>query len=169
MKYSIFEKETFNVSGLQIKLSTSQRKNFKIITQHWQNFNNELKINNIKLKRNWLKYGITEKINGEYFYFIAIPSESDIIGFTKKEIKGGRFVCFEHAGKMDLIKSSIFDIYKNFIPKCNFEVEENRTMMHYEQYDHRFLWNKSNSIVEIYLPIKSIDERKTSEFKSLLF
>lgn len=156
MKYSILEKETFTVSGLQIKLSTSQRKNFKIITQHWQNFNNELKINKIKFKRNWLKYGITKKINGEYFYLIAIPYENDIIGFEKEEIKGGTFICFEHTGEMDLIKSCIFDIYRNFIPKCNFEVEINRTMMHYEQYDHRFLWNNSNSIVEIYLPIKSI-------------
>ena len=160
MKYSIVEKEAFTVSGLQIKLSTSQRKNFKIITHHWQNFNNELKINNIKFKSNWLKYGITKKINDEYFYLIAIPYQRDIIGFTKEEIKGGKFICFEHSGKMDLIKSSIFDIYKNFIPTFNVEVEDNRTIIHYEQYDHRFLWNKSNSIVEIYLPIKSIDESR---------
>lgn len=157
MKYTIVRKDTFTVSGLQIKLSTSQTENFKIITQHWHNFNNKLKSNNIKGKKDWLKYGITKKINGEYFYLIAIPYERDIVGFTKEEIKGGKFICFEHRGNMNLIKSTIFDIYKKFIPKFNFEIEKNRTMIHYEQYDHRFLWNKSNSLLEINVPIKSID------------
>ena len=30
-----------------------------------------------------------------------------------------------------------------------------RATTHLEQYDHRFLWNKLNSIINIYVPIKT--------------
>jgi len=30
-----------------------------------------------------------------------------------------------------------------------------RATIHLEQYDHRFLWNKLNSIIDIYVPIKT--------------
>ena len=30
-----------------------------------------------------------------------------------------------------------------------------RATIHLEQYDHRFLWNKPNSIIDIYVPIKT--------------
>jgi len=154
MNYKTTQKETFLVHGLQIKLTTSQSENLVIITKHWQYFNYQLKTNQVKLENNWLKYAITKKINNEYFYLIAIPYQMDIVGFKKEEIIGGDFICFEHKGALNLIKFTILNIYKSFIPNSNFKIDKNRRLIHFEQYDYRFKWNKSNSIIEIYLPVQ---------------
>lgn len=156
MNYKIVTKESFKVCGLQTRLTTSQSENYKIITKHWKYFNNHLKLKKIKFESDWLKYGITKKENDEIIYLAAIPKKIDVEGFTEEELIGGNYVCFEHKGNMNLIKSTIHEIYKHTIPELDIKIDNSREIIHYEQYDHRFLWNKPSSIIEINVPIENI-------------
>ena len=155
MNYEIVTKKSCKVIGLQVELTTSQNENHRIIASHWKRFNRELRIKEIRFDSNWLKYGITTKIDNQYMYLTAIRKMSDVIGFAEEELRGGEYICFEHKGNMDLLKSTIHGIYKKFIPESDFELDESRATIHFEQYDHRFLWNKPNSIIDIYVPIET--------------
>ena len=41
----------------------------------------------------------------------------------------------------------------NIIPKNNILVE-NRQFVYFEKYDYKFHWNREDSVIEIYIPIK---------------
>jgi hypothetical protein len=56
---------------------------------------------------------------------------------------------------MRLLKSTVNNIYKKVNPESDFNIDENRTAIHYEEYDHRFLWNKPSSLVSTYVPVKN--------------
>lgn len=146
--------EKIKVYGLCAELTTSQSENYQIITKHWQNFNNALKSKKLKLGTSWVKYGITKKTGNNYFYMAAIPSDIEIDGFDSEIINPGKYVCFQHVGALGLIKSTIYQIYKQIIPSSNFGLNENRILIHYERYDYRFSWNKPNSVIDIYVPIE---------------
>lgn len=154
MNYKIITTKTCKVIGLQVGLTRSQSENHRIIASHWKTFNRELRNQKIETGNNWLKFGITKKIGGEYFYLTAIPSAMEVAGFSDEELKGGDYICFEHRGNMGLLKTTVNDIYKKIIPQSDFEVDEFRATIHYEQYDHRFLWNKPSSLISIYVPVK---------------
>ena len=64
---------------------------------------------------------------------------------------------FSNKGKMEDIKNTIFEIYKVILPKSNLKIEDQTKagFIHFEKYDYRFKWNKSDSIIDIYLPIKT--------------
>lgn len=156
MNYEVATRQCFSVIGLQVELTRSQNENHKIIARHWKRFNHELRKQNIKFDNDWLKYGVTRKIGDHYTYLTAIPKVINIEGFLEEELKGGKYLCFEHKGDMGLLKSTIHGIYKTVIPGSKFELDHSRTVVHYEQYDHRFLWNNPNSIIELYVPIKSL-------------
>ena len=44
-------------------------------------------------------------------------------------------------------------VYKEIIPKNNILVE-NRQFVYFEKYDYKFHWNREDSVIEIYIPIK---------------
>ncbi|MBL4581495.1 MAG: effector binding domain-containing protein [Gammaproteobacteria bacterium] len=155
MNYEIVTRKSCKVIGLQVELTTSQNENHRIIASHWKRFNRELRIKGIRFDGSWLKYGITKKINDQYMYLSAIPKTTDVAGFAEEELRGGEYICFAHRGNMGLLKLMIHEIYKEFIPESDFELDASRATIHFEQYDHRFLWNKPNSIIDIYVPIKS--------------
>jgi predicted transcriptional regulator YdeE len=153
MNYRTVTRKGCKVVGLEIELTASQNENQKIIASHWKKFNRELRINEIELDDGWLKYGITRRVNNQYRYLTGIPTTTGVVGFSEVELKSGEFICFEHKGNIGLLKSTIHGIYKNFIPETDFKLDKNRTTIHFEQYDHRFLWNKPNSVIDIYVPI----------------
>lgn len=154
MKYKVVTRDDCSVIGLQVGMTTSQSENHKIIADHWKMFNKELRLKQIKLGGSWLKYGITNRNNDQYTYLTAIPKMIDVVGFVEAELSGGEYIQFEHRGDMRLLKSTIHCIYKEIIPEAGFDIDTNRAMIHYEQYDHRFLWNKPNSLINIYVPTK---------------
>ena len=155
MNYEIVTRKSCKVVGLQVELTVSQNENHKIIANHWKRFNRELGSKGMRFDGSWLKYGITKKINNQYTYLTAIPKMTDVVEFAEEELRGGEYIRFEHKGNMGLLKSTILGIYTKFLPESNFELDESRTTIHFEQYDHRFLWNKPNSIIDIYVPIKT--------------
>ena len=105
MEFEIVPKNAIDVYGLQTELTTSQKQNYRIIREHWQNFNNELRIRKLNSDENWQKFGITTKVDGKYFYLSAIPAGMEISDFENFKITGGNFACFHHKGSLELIKS----------------------------------------------------------------
>lgn len=146
--------------GLLTELTKSQTDNFEIIKNHWRKFNAELKkYNLIQNGGNWEKYGITFKTNETYFYLTTIPQNEMIFPehFVNKEIPKGEYEIFTHTGKMENIKQTINNIYKNILPNSNLTIEHySKTgFIHFEKYDYRFCWDKPNSEIDIYLPINT--------------
>jgi predicted transcriptional regulator YdeE len=149
----ISKREAVSLYGLKVALTTSQTKNYKIITDHWQHFNRFLQSEKKAPKDNWEKYGVTLKIDQQYFYMAAIPSQSALENFEKVELISGEYACFEHRGAMSNIKETIFNIYKKEIDKHEIILKKERKVLHFEHYDHLFKWNKDDSVIKIYLPI----------------
>ena len=152
--------QNIQTCGLVTTLTKSQTDNFKIIQKHWTTFNEELKKWGLnKNVGNWAKYGITYKINENYFYLTAIPTGNYTFPdhFISKEIPKGEYEMFTHKGKMENIKQTISEIYKNTLPKSNLTIEDHMKtgFLHFEKYGYRFQWNKPTSIIEIYLPVKT--------------
>lgn len=146
--------------GLLTELTNSQNVNFDIIKNHWKKFNAELKKYNLTPKGgDWEKYGITFKKDETYFYMTTIPQDKIIFPehFVNIEIPKGEYEVFTHKGKMENIKLTINNIYKNIIPNSNLTIEHySKTgFIHFEKYDCRFRWDKPNSEIDIYLPINT--------------
>jgi len=155
MDFEIVAMENFHVCGLSVRLSSSQNNNFTIIRNHWQRFNNELRSRRIAGRKNWKKFSITYQKDDGYFYMAAIPETPTQTGFEKLHISKGHFAQFQHTGSMELIKATIYNIYKEIIPNSDIIIDKERKVLHYEYYDHRFRWNSSNSIIDIFVPIES--------------
>jgi predicted transcriptional regulator YdeE len=77
--------------------------------------------------------------------------------FLNKEIPKGEYEIFTHTGKIENIKQTIYNIYKNILPNSNLTIEDYSKIgfVHFEKYDYRFCWDKPNSEIDIYLPIKT--------------
>ena len=153
MEFELVNKENIEVSGLPVKITKSQKENFRIMTNQWKKFNKELRLVRTGNIKNWEKYGITYKKNGVYFYMPSVSSNSS---FEKMIIIGGKYALFIHRGDIKFLKTTIYNIYKKIIPQNNLSLDPERIILHYEKYDYRFSWNRSDSIIEIYLPIENI-------------
>lgn len=55
---------------------------------------------------------------------------------------------------MDKIYETYTKIYNELLPNTEYMLLQ-KDFLHFERYDYRFHWNKENSIIEIWLPIKS--------------
>jgi len=146
--------------GLQTELTKSQNDNFILIQNHWCQFNKELKKYHLQQNGgNWVKYGITYKINERYFYLTAIPANGQIFPehFRQKVIPKGYYEVFTHKGEMNTIKTTVYNIYKNILPNTGLQTEPGSKtgFIHFERYDYRFQWNKPNSVLDIYLALNT--------------
>lgn len=144
------------VCGLAIELTNSQTENNQIIQKHWINFNNVLKLNNLTQKSNWVKYGITFKVEEKYFYLSAIPFVENGDKLIPFEIPQSDYYKFTHQGNLALLKQTFWSIYKEKIPSLGITIDSNfyNGFIHFERYDYRFKWNDPNSLIDIYLPVK---------------
>lgn len=154
MKYTICELEAFSVIGQEIELTNFQRQNVQICTQFWRTFNKNLKKLYLSQSGNWIKYAFMERRNGKLFYYCAIPKRSVIPEeFTFREIKGQRYLMVEHIGSMEKIYDTYGKIYREILPSTGYvPLQEN--FIHFERYDYRFQWNREESVIEIWIPIK---------------
>lgn len=64
-----------------------------------------------------------------------------------------KYLKVEHIGNMNKLKDTINYVYKEIIPKNNFLVES-KPFVYFEKYDSKFYWNREDSVIEIYIPIK---------------
>ncbi len=153
MKYEVLRLSQISVCYSQTELTSSHSQNFLIIRRHWMKFNNLLRINKVKLGFNWEKYAITKKYNDQYYYQCAFPSTTHLRQFEFTIIPAGNYMKFNHKGSMSTIRKTINEIYSSAIPKSHFEINRNRSMIHFERYDSKFNWNRQDSVVELYVPI----------------
>ncbi|HKM20971.1 MAG TPA: GyrI-like domain-containing protein [Lachnospiraceae bacterium] len=154
MKYTIRESEAFSVVGQKVELTNSQRKNVQISTGFWRTFNQNLKKAYLSQYGNWTKYAFMEKSDGKLFYYCSIPKRAVIPeGFSVKEIKTCRYLVVEHVGSMNEIYNSYSELYREVLPSTGY-MPLQEDFLHFEKYDYRFHWNRENSIIEIWLPIK---------------
>ena len=83
----------------------------------------------------------------------AIPFIPGHKKFQTLTLNKGNYARFLFVGNMELIKSTIRNIYKEILPNSDLEVDSERTLIHYEYYDYRFRWNNSNSEIDILIPV----------------
>lgn len=159
-EFQIVNFNKLDLIGLEIKLTKSQDKNYILIRDLWKKFN--LKLKSIKNRKggNWEKFGITYRKDGDIFYVASIEKTDEMIppsDMINKEIKQEQYARFTHIGAMDAIKTTVFNIFKKIIPKLKIEIEpsEKAGLIYFERYDYRFNWNNSESLLEIYLPLKT--------------
>ncbi len=147
--------DSIKVCGLVVELTNSQTENNQIIQKHWVKFNNVLKMNNLTQSFNWVKYGITFKVEEKYFYMSAIPFVENADMLIPFEIPKSDYYKFTHQGNLALLKQTFWSIYKEKIPALKLIQNSNfrNGFIHFEKYDYRFKWNDSNSIIDIYLPV----------------
>lgn len=154
MDFQIIELEEFNVIGIRYELSKSLSNNVKLAQNHWKTFNGKLRNNKLYLGSNWCKYAFIEKINNNIFYYLSIPKNDYIPkGFTEKKILNSKYLKIEHIGNMSKLKDTINYVYKEIIPKNNILVKSSK-FVYFEKYDYKFHWNREDSVIEIYIPMK---------------
>jgi AraC family transcriptional regulator len=158
MEYSVQYIESKKLYGLSIIITTSQSKNFEIISNFWKEFNVKLKKSNLprKFGENWEKYGITYKSEDIYKYFCGIPIENDYSNMIFEEYKiiNGNYAVFQHKGAMYYLKDTLNIIYKQIIPNDKLTLNQSE-YFHFEFYNYIFKWNNSESIIEIYIPLNN--------------
>lgn len=155
MEYTIRELESFSVIGQKVELTDFRSRNIQISTQFWRTFNTNLKRSYLFQNGNWIKYAFMEKTDGKLFYCCAIPERTVVPdGFFLKKIEANKYLVAEHVGSMDKIYDTYAKLYKEVLPDTEYMPSQEH-FLHFEKYDYRFHWNRANSIIEIWLPIKS--------------
>ena len=146
----------FSLCGLSVPITKSQSANAEICSQFWKVFNQKLAANTLVQGKHWQKYAITHNDNRDYRYFCGVPVPIVIPDdFQIVEVASCHCLVFEHHGSIRGITETIAKIYRNFLPNSEYEHERSH-FCHFEKYDHRFLWNQANSLVEIWLPITNV-------------
>ena len=101
-----------------------------------------------------IKYAFMERREDKLFYCCAIPRKIVVPeGFVSKEIASCKYMVVEHIGSMDKIYETYSKIYKEILPNTEY-IPMQESFLHFERYDYRFHWNRENSIIEIWLPIR---------------
>lgn len=153
MEYRIIKEQSFTVIMQEIQLSEHKRQNMKLTTNFWQHFNKLLKLSHLSQSGSWLKYAFMHRRNGKLTYGCSISYHGRIPnGFVYKEIPAHKYLVVEHIGSMKNIYETYDRIYKEILPNSKFKLEQH-DFLHFEKYDHRFHWNRVDSIIEIWLPI----------------
>jgi predicted transcriptional regulator YdeE len=155
MSQEVLTLRQISVCYYQTNLTSSHHKNFSTIKQHWKEFNKLLHIHKVKLGPNWEKYGITQKVNGQYYYQCAFPTTTHFSQFEFMQIPAGNYVKFKHEGPMHTIRETINEIYQKVIPNSDLRIDRHRSLIHIERYDSKFNWNRPDSIVGIYVPLSN--------------
>lgn len=152
--YSIRQSDSITLIGQAVKLTNQKITNLKISTQFWQTFNVNLKKSKLTQGGNWVKYAVMERKGNALFYYCAIPKKITVPdGFVVKHISAHTYLVIEHIGAMSKIYDTYTKIYQHLLPELNIK-PLSEDFMHFERYDHRFHWNKDNSIIEIWVPIQ---------------
>lgn len=153
MDYDIIKLDEFQVMGINYELSSSLNRNIHLAQRHWRTFNNKLRINKVRLGRNWLKYAFIMNNDDELCYYIAVPKKDYVPqDFEEKTISKSKYLLIKHQGNMNKLKNTMDDVYNQLIPQ-NDIIINSENFFYFERYDYKFHWNRSDSIIEIYLPI----------------
>lgn len=153
MEYKIIKEQSFIVIMQEIQLREHKRQNMKLTTNFWLQFNKHLKLSRLSQSGNWIKYAFMIRQEGTLMYGCAIPYRGSVPNdFLYKEIPAHTYMVVEHVGSMNTIYVTYDKIYKEILPNSEYSLDQN-DFLHFEKYDHRFHWNRVDSIIEIWIPI----------------
>ena len=153
-EFRIEKSDAFSVIGQDIELTNFQQKNIGISTQFWKHFNTELKRAYLSQSGNWLKYAFMERCEGKLFYFCSIPKKVVVPeGFKQKDIGAHEYLIVDHIGHMDRIYDTYGKIYRDILPNSGYTAVQDE-FLRFERYDHRFYWNREDSVIEIWVPVQ---------------
>ena len=153
MIYYTKELDSFTVIGQEVELTNKQTANSLIARQFWIEFNSNLKNKQLSQQGYWVKYAFMKRNSGKLFYFCSVPKNAVTPNsFIEKKIQKQMYLVVEHKGPMDNLKHTYNEIYRQIIPSSTFKLKQD-VFLHFEKYDHRFSWNKNDSIIEIWIPI----------------
>lgn len=145
--------EEFSVIGQSTELTNRQLANIQIGKEFWPIFNSNLKKNYLSLHGNWTKYAFTYKNGDKIYYYCAIPKPAYVPDtFMEWNIPSKTYMVFEHVGAMDTMNKTYNKIYKEVLPESEYEADKS-LFFHFERYDKRFYWNRSDSVIEIWVPV----------------
>ena len=154
MNYEIVELNEMKIIGKQYELTNSLTQNIVLAKKYWIDFNSIIKKNRIRLGLGWSKYAFVEKREDKIVYFIAIPEDGIIFNdFEEKTVVKQKYLVVEHIGDMSKIKDTINYVFKELIPNNQFKLNLD-TFNYFEKYGPQFHWNRLDSVIEIYIPIK---------------
>lgn len=160
MQYRIETLPSFVVIGQEIELTNSKRNNIKISIPFWKQFNNALRQARMSQSGHWVKYAFMERRSEQLFYYCAIPKNNIVpVGFIERTIPSYTYLVVAHVGEMSKIYKTYDKIYNEILPSIRYRAQTN-TFLHFEKYDYRFHWNQEHSIIEIWVPIQTIEGKK---------
>ncbi len=152
--------DQIDIIGLKTGLTQLQEFNYRIISEHWKRFNNDLHriTGHASSSSDWVKYGITYKQNEKFNYLACVPYDINCSypsNMIRKSIPAGYYALFRHTGKMTDLTQTMSYIFKEAIPSenLNMVIRENIGIIFIEKYDRRFNWNKPDSIIDLLVPV----------------
>jgi AraC family transcriptional regulator len=168
MEPKIIEKPTFQVLGYSIRTTTHNGQNSTDIPRFWDEFIKNNLRNDIPnpISTN-VELGICTDFNlqdGEFTYLIGLEVKSTELvpeGMTYKTFPAGLYAVFTTPpATNDTFSQSIQDtwesIFGSWLPSSGYEHSGGAEM---ELYDER-CWGNENKLMDIYVPIKKVDEGK---------
>ncbi len=154
MEYRIERLDAFTVVGQETKLTKFQKENVKLCKMFWKQFNHHIKKAYLHQSENWIKYAFMERKDDILVYYCAIPKKIVVPKeFSVKEIPPLQYLVVHHIGDMDKIYDTYHTVYKEIVPNSGYSLNQ-EYFLHFEKYDYRFYWNATNSVIEIWIPIK---------------
>jgi predicted transcriptional regulator YdeE len=136
---------------------SSQSQNADICRHFWKTFNQKLAAHQLAQGQGWKKYAITYNDGTVYRYFCGISADSATgNGFQSMVVPESHYLVFEHCGPTHALAQTLSKIYRDFLPNSKYQHAKTH-IFHFEKYDQRFRWNHAQSMMEIWLPIKTIN------------
>jgi len=80
----------------------------------------------------------------------SVPSNPQ--GIVTKTIPGGRCAVVTHTGSRERISESVYDLYRQWLPKSGEELRDFPVYFHYLNLDHDT--SEHEHLTDIYLPLK---------------
>lgn len=155
IKYKIETVRNFSVCGMGVEITKYQDSNFPICRKLWVNFNSVLYKYGLHQLEDWKKHAFTYKQNEKLHYLCSIPEQFKIPKqFFVKQISRCAYLVCKHIGDMRTIKDTVNQIYTEFLPKHKFVLKQD-DFVHFERYDKRLNKYLSDSIIDIYIPVKN--------------
>lgn len=153
MDYKILELDEFEIMGVKYELSNSLIRNINLAKRYWMKFNNKLRRDEIYLGRNWCKYAFIIEEGSKLFYYISVPKKDYVPeDFMVKTIPSSRYLTINHIGSMNKLKLTMDSVYSK-INDDNIVLNDD-CFSYFEKYNYKFHWNKPDSVIGIYVPIK---------------
>jgi AraC family transcriptional regulator len=158
LEHKIVEREEFLVVGMPVKISLRDPGYKQKLMDLWNEF--MPRVQEIKNRKNELFYGlcnISEGIEGdecsfEHMSCIEVESADEVPeGMKSQKVPAAKYFVVTHKGSLDKLGET-YGAIEQEMKKLG--LEEDRSKMFFELYDHRFKKDSDDSELDIYSALK---------------